>query len=120
MDKYLLWHQLSLVQQLKCACNTTAKGAVQRAISTGYTSTPTQILPQEDIAILIWGNKITSDASHPVPFHASKEIARGLLADTKKWLHDRFDQVDWEHLDLAMTSKSDMYKMWRSKQHRGF
>jgi hypothetical protein len=28
--------------------------------------------------------------------------------------------VDWEHLDLAMSSKFDMYKMWRSKQHTGF
>ncbi len=45
LDTYLLWHQLSLVQQLNCVCNTTAKGAVHRAIATGYISTPTQILP---------------------------------------------------------------------------
>jgi hypothetical protein len=67
-----------------CVCDTTKKGAVQRAIATGYISTPTQMLPQEDIAIVIWGNKITSDVSHPIRFHASKEIAQGLLADTKK------------------------------------
>ena len=115
MDTYLLWHQLSLVQQLTCVCNTTAKGADQRAIATGYISTWTKILPQEDIAIVIWGNKITSDVSHPVRFYASKEIARGLLSDTKKWPHDRFEEVDWEHLDLAMMSKSNMYKIWRSK-----
>jgi hypothetical protein len=115
MDTYLLWHQLSLVQQLNCMCDTTAKSAVQRAIATRYISTLTQILPQEDIAIVIWGNKITSDVSHPVRFYASKEIARGLLSDTKKWPHDRFEEVDWEHLDLAMMSKSNMYKIWRSK-----
>jgi hypothetical protein len=120
MDTYLLWQQLSLVQQLNCICNTTAKGAVQRAIATGYIRTPTQILSQEDIAIVIWGYKITSDVSHPVRFYASKEIARGLLAETKKWTHDQFEEVDWEHLDLAMTSKSGMYKIWRSKQHTGF
>ncbi len=45
MDKYLLWHQLSLIQQLNCVFNTTAKGAVHKAITTGYTSTLTQILP---------------------------------------------------------------------------
>jgi len=28
MDKYLLWHQLSLIQQLNCVCNTLAKQAV--------------------------------------------------------------------------------------------
>jgi len=28
-----------------------------------------------------------------------------------KWLNDRFDAVDWEHLDLALKNKSDMYDM---------
>ena len=78
------------------------------------------MLPLEDVAIVIWGNKITNDVSHPVRFHASKEVARRILTDTKKWPQDRFDEVDWEHLDLAMSSKSDMYKIWRSKQHSGF
>ncbi len=85
MDKYLLWHQLSLVQQLNCLCDTTVKGTVQRAITTGYISTPTQMLPREDVAIVIWGNKITSDVSHPVRFHASKEVAQRILTDTKTW-----------------------------------
>jgi hypothetical protein len=120
MDKYLLWHQLSLIQQLNCVCDTTAKAAVHRAVTTGCTSTLTQILPQEDISIVIWGNKITNDVSQPVRFHASKELARKLLTDTRKWPQERFEEVDWEHLDLAMTSKSDMYKIWRSKQHTGF
>ncbi len=79
MDKYVLWHQLSLVQQLNCVCDTNAKGAVQRAITTGYISTPTQTLPREDIAIVIWGNKITSNDSHSVRLHASKEIALGAV-----------------------------------------
>ncbi len=85
MDKYLLWHQLSLIQQLNCVCNTTAKASVHSALTTGYTSTPTQILSREDISIVFWGNKITSDISQPVQFHASKELARKLLTDTKKW-----------------------------------
>jgi len=42
------------------------------------------------------------------------------LTDTRKWLQERFEEVDWKYLDLVMTSKSDMYKMWRSKQHTGF
>jgi hypothetical protein len=32
MDKYLLWHQLSLIQQLNCICNTLAKQAVTLAM----------------------------------------------------------------------------------------
>ncbi len=66
MDKYLLWHQLSLIQQLNCVCNTTMKAAVHQAIMTGYTSIPPQTLPQEDISIIIWGNKITNNVPQPV------------------------------------------------------
>jgi hypothetical protein len=66
------------------------------------------------------GEKITNNISQPVRFHASKELAQKLMADTRKWPQECFKEVDWEHLDLAMTSKSNMYKMWRSKQHTGF
>jgi hypothetical protein len=121
MDKYLLWHQLSLIQQLNCVCDTTVKAAVHRAITTGYTSIPPQTLPQEDIfSIIIWGNKITNNVSQPVRFHASKKLAQTLLTDTRRWPQDQCDEVDWKHLDLATRAKSDMYKMWRSKQHTGF
>jgi hypothetical protein len=120
MDRILLWHQLSLVQQLNCVCDTTAKAAVHRALTMGYISVPTQLLPREDVAVVIWGHKVTNDVSNPIRFHASKEIARGLLPRTLKWPHDRFDEVDWEHLDLALSSTSDMYKLWRSKQHTGY
>ncbi len=101
-------------------CDTTAKAAVHQAITFGYTNAPPQTLPREDISIIIWGNKITNNISQPVQFHASKELAQTLLTDTRRWPQDRFDKVDWEHLDLAMSSKSDMYKMWQSKQHTGF
>jgi hypothetical protein len=107
MDKYLLWHQLSLIQQLNCVCNTTVKRAVHKAIMTGYTSTPTQILTREDISIVIWGNKIENDVSQPVCFRASKELAQKLLTDTRKWPQEQFKE------------ESDMYKMWRSKHHTG-
>ena len=38
----------------------------------------------------------------------------------KKWSQIQFDSVDWEHLDLALKSKDDMYRIWRSKQNSGF
>ena len=38
----------------------------------------------------------------------------------KKWSQVQFDSVDWEHLDLALNSKEDMYRIWRSKQNSGF
>ncbi len=76
MDKYLLWHQLSLIQQLNCVCTTLAKQAVTLAMTQGYHDRPTHLLPKEDVAVVIWGNKITNDISYPIRFHASKEVAR--------------------------------------------
>jgi hypothetical protein len=88
----------------------------------GYHDRPTQLLPKEDVAVVIWGNKITDDVSSPIRFHASKEVARRYLGNRKKnpWPNEQIDEVDWEHLELAMKSKPDMYKIWRSKQNSGF
>ena len=70
------------------------------------------------------GNKITGYISPHLRFHASKEVAwKYLLASRprNKWPTERFDTVDWEHLDLlALKNKADMYRIWRSKQHSGF
>jgi len=99
-----------------------AKQVVTLAMTQGYHDRPTQLLPKEDIAVVIWGNKITDDVSSPIRFHASKEVARQYLGNRKKnpWPNEQFDEVDWEHLELAMKSKPDMYKIWRSKQNSGF
>jgi hypothetical protein len=122
MDRMLKWEQLTLIQQLNCVCDTLAKNSVSNAISLGYHDRPTQYLPKEDVALVIWGNKITGDISPHLRFHASKEIARKYLTSRRKdkWTNNQFNAVDWEHLDLALKNKPDMYKVWRSKQHSGF
>jgi hypothetical protein len=122
MDKYLEWEQLSLVQQLNCVCNSLAKRAITTATLQGYHSRQFQFLPKEDVALVIWGNKITGDISSPLRFHASKEVAQQYLrtCTKNKWYNNKFDAVNWEHLDLALKNKPDMYKIWRSKQNSGF
>jgi len=122
MDRLLKWEQLTLTQQLNCVCDTLAKRTVLSALQYGYHNRPTQLLPNEDVALVIWGVKITGDISPHLMFHASKEVARKYLARwaKNKWSNDRFDAVDWEHLDLALKNKPDMYKIWQSKQHSGF
>ena len=84
MDRMLKWEQLTLIQKLNCVCDTMAKNAVSNAISLGYHDRPTQFLPKEDIALVIWGNKITGDISPHLRFHASKEVARKYLASRRK------------------------------------
>jgi hypothetical protein len=76
MDHMLKWEQLMLTQQLNCVCDTLAKRSVTTAINHGYHDCPTQLLPKEDVALVIWGNKITGDVSPHLRFHASKEVAR--------------------------------------------
>ena len=122
MDQYVSWDRLNLMQQLNCVCDTLAKKALTNAIITGYHDRPTQLLPREDVALVIWGNKVTGDISTPLRFHASKEIARNYLRTQTKdtWTNKQFDQVDWENLELALQNKADMYKVWRSKQTSGF
>jgi hypothetical protein len=84
MDKYLHWHQLLLNQQLNCIFDTLAKQAVTLAMTQGYHDRSTHLLPKEDVAVVVWGNKITNDISYPIRFCASKEVARQYLGNRKK------------------------------------
>ncbi len=72
--------------------------------------------------LVIWGNKVTGDISTPLRFHASKELLRRYLQTRTrdKWTNKRFEEVDWEHLDIVLKNKADMYKIWQSKQMSGF
>jgi hypothetical protein len=121
MDRLLKWEQLMLAQQLNCVCDTMAKKYITLAINHSYHGRQSQILPKEDVALVIWGNKVTGNISLPLRFHASKEVAGKHLATCKKdkWSNKGFNAVDWEHLDLALRNKTDMYKIWQSKQHSG-
>jgi hypothetical protein len=122
MDKYLSWTQLSLMQQLNCVCNTLAKRVVMTTLIKGYHDRLTQLLPCKDVTLIVWGSKITGDISGPLRFHTSKTTARTYLQQRKKnkWTNKQFDEVDWDHLDSAMKSKANMYKIWWSKQASGF
>ncbi len=122
MDQHLLWSQLSITQHLNCVCNTLAKQAVTSAIIEGYRKEQAQFFPREDIALILWGDKVTGDISVPLHFHSSKSVAHKYhLHQQKKgrWTHKQFKEVDWEHLDLAFKSKADNYRIWQSKQTSG-
>jgi hypothetical protein len=122
MDKYLPWERLTLIQQMNCICNTFAKAALTNAIINSYHQQPTQFLPKEEAALVVWGDKMTGNISHTIRFHASKEVARRYLQmqQVQPWTYKRFDKIDWEHSDLALQAKSDLYKIWRLKQTSGF
>jgi hypothetical protein len=122
MDQYLPWNKLNLMQHINCVCNTLAKKALTNAIISGYHDRPTQLLSCKDVALVIWGNKVTGDISPLLCFHASKELARNYLRNRTrdKWPNEHFDEVDWQHLKQALKYKANMYKILRSKQMSGF
>ena len=64
MDQYLAWNNLSLMHQLNCVCDTLAKRVLTALIISGYNDRLTQLLPQEDVALVIWGNKVTVTYQH--------------------------------------------------------
>jgi hypothetical protein len=104
-------------------CDTLAKQSVTRAIIDGYHEGQAQLLPCEDMALIIWGDKVTGDISGPLRFHASKAVAlkyHFYVQKKCKWSNNQFEEVNWEHLDLTIKSKPDNYKVWRSKQTSGF
>ena len=78
MNNYLLWHQMTTVQQMNCVCDTLVKRSITLAIKAGYHNRPTRLLllPREDVALIINGNKITNDIAQPIRFHVSKTSAR--------------------------------------------
>jgi hypothetical protein len=95
MDDYLLWHQMTTVQQMNCVCDTLAKKSITTAIRAGYHNRPTQMLPREDVALIINGNKVTNDISQPLRFHKSKTSARRFhtTKKTKRWTEECFDEI---------------------------
>jgi hypothetical protein len=91
MDQHLSWMQLSLTQQLNCVCNTLAKRAVTTAIVAGYHGGPIQILPWEDVALIVWGDKVTGNISGLLCFHANKSaVCKYHIHQQKKgkWTHE--------------------------------
>ncbi len=100
------------MQQLNCVCNTLAKKALLLAIISGYHDRPTQILPCKDVALVIWGSKVTGDISTPLHFHASKEVARNYLrtCTRDKRPNKCFEEANWEHLELALKTSPTCIK----------
>jgi hypothetical protein len=90
MDRMLKWDQLTLTQQINSVWDTLAKHSVTTAINHGYHDHPTQMLPKEDVAVIIWGNKIMGYISPHLWFHANKEPVdteiNGPMTASTQWI----------------------------------
>ena len=69
------------------------------------------------MALLLWGDKITGNISDLLRLHTSKAVTRKYhIHQWKKgkWTQAQFKEVDWDHLHLALKSKANNFKVWRS------
>ena len=122
MDDYMEWGELTLENQLNCQCDFLAKAAVTRAIDShlGHRPPPMRRLPKEATAIVIDGEKITSDPTKALRYRLGKIRAREFLISEKGWLPLQFDEVAWDCLHKVLSTKPVMFRLWLSKQHSNF
>ena len=134
-DKYKLWHQLPIEQQLNCMCDTLAKKAVADSLHKQPRLAGTQLLPREKAAVVIDGVKQTSDVAkaarfflghqeaeklYTAPIQPRDEQGRRPKSSGLGWSREAFRAVDWKTLTECLRSKPQMYQLWLSKQSSGF
>ena len=86
----------------------------------------TYLLPLEKAAVIVKGEKYTTDIAKEVRFYLGEDEARRFYTDGRKktggglgWVQHRFDQLVWASLHKTLASKPDMYGIWLSKQSSG-
>jgi hypothetical protein len=130
-DKIKPWSMLTLAEQLNVICDELAKGAVLRYLSdVTQEGRESQLLPLEKAAIVINGEKSTTNVGRDVRYALGYKEARRFYtkARTKNgltntgglgWSEHRFDQVAWKPIDDALRNKPDMFQIWHAKQSIG-
>ena len=131
LDDTHAYDDLTLVQQFNVICDTLAKQAVQTAMtSTNTWDALHQLLPCEQAALIVNGQKQTTDVSVDLCFQLGRREAKKFFTrpirrqgNSNKgglgWSTGRFDCIDWETLHRVISQKPAMYGVWLSKQTIG-
>ena len=97
IDRFLRWHQLSMTQKLNCICDYQAKSEVYRAIRYGSIHALKSLLPREDIAMFIGGEKMTNSfdkSEKEIRFDIGKQSAKQFITKELKthkcWNEEQF------------------------------
>ena len=112
IDRLLLWHQLTLVQQLNCICDNLAKTAVHRSLCMDRHRDDDYLLPRENAALFVDGIKQTSNPGRSIRYATGKAEAKVFLVGKMKWTKEKFNEVAWEWLDATLHNKPDMFRVW--------
>ena len=79
MDKYLVFSQMTVEQQMNYVCDKEANKAVERSIQHKFSVKEKQLLPGEDAAVFVGGKKLTSDLSREIRLEAGREKSQRIL-----------------------------------------
>jgi hypothetical protein len=119
---------LTLEEQSNVICAKLANAAVQRYLSD---ATPAgrgiQLLPLEKVAIMIKGEKLSTDAGKEVWYALGQEEARRFYTGAivmngstntggLGWTQYKFDQISWKSIDATLRTKPNMFQIWHAKQ----
>jgi hypothetical protein len=119
---------LTVEEQLNVICDELANAVVQWYLSN---ATPMgrgiQLLPLEKVAIMIKGEKLTTDAGQEVWFTLGQEEARkfytgGIVMKGSTntgglgWMQYKFNQASWKSINATLRTKLDMFQIWHAKQ----
>ncbi len=127
-DNLKPWSMLTLVEQLNVICDKLAKGAVLRHLSnTTQEKRGMQLLPLEKVAIVVNGEKLTTNVGQEVRYALGHEEANKFYTKAIKmngstnkgglgWSEYQFEQVAWKSIDEALRNKPDMFQIWHAKQ----
>ena len=94
------------------------------SIGLGHNRLTRQLLPREDVAILVNNHKMMSNFDNEIRFDLSRRHAKQFMTSEfvphKQWNDKQFEEVDWWMPHKSLKGKPGNYKVWLSKQHTGF
>lgn len=112
---------MSLLEQLNCKCDSLAKAALlQGILSDARLDRERQRLPLEAAAVYSHHVKLNSEYGSEIRFQMGPKDARHFYLSELWWFAVTFDAVDWDTLDLVLSSTSDMFRIWLCKQFSSF
>ena len=79
MDKYLLFTQMALEQQMNYICDKEANKTVERSIVQRFLVEEKQPFSREDATVFVGGMNLTSDLSRAIKLETSREKAKEFL-----------------------------------------
>ncbi len=113
-DDHTKWENLSCAKKFNCAANFGVKRALLNLDSNELPCQ--QHFPLEAICAWSGREKMKSDTSHHIRFHAHQQLAREEFDAAKILTTAQFDLVDWQMVHNTLSAIPQMFQVWVCKQ----